>query len=396
VRIPKAAGIAVQSRPLPDGEPLPRVAVISGAVSGGGAENHFARLAEGFFKASPHRSIVSLRHTSIQEQARDGRVVSLGFRSARDYPAAIGALRALIRETRADVVYSLSRCPNVVNIAAAHSLGARPMIALGINENLEASVKWNGSPSLRFWRAAERLLYRHADLILTNSPDSASALVREFGCTAGHVCLVRNPIPLAALSSRAQELRLQGSPLAEPYLLGSGRFVEGKGFDLLLDLYAALRPRTKPLRLVMLGDGPLAPALRQRAKALGIAADVVFPGWCDDPLPWLACAEAFVTPSFHEGLPNTVLESMATRVAVVSFLSSGWIERFAAAGAVAAAPVGDLDALRAALEEVLGDESQRTAMVDAAEREVRQFEAAQVIREREHLVLEAWRKFRLR
>jgi glycosyltransferase involved in cell wall biosynthesis len=373
----------------------PRVILFSTAVSGGGAENHFARLAEGLFADKSRRWIVSLQKPQGAASSLHGQDVSwLGYRSSKDYPSSILTLRRMIGRTGADLVYSLSRCSNIVNLAATHSLRPRPMTVLGVNDNLEAFDPKRSSPAARFWRHAQRLSYRCADLILTNSPESIGLLEREFKCPPGRTRLIRNPLPVAEIRSRAAMLRQLGSPLPQPYLLSFGRFIEGKGLDLLLDLFAGLRARSLGLRLVLLGDGPMAGALRRKADALGVADEVVFPGWATDPLPWLACAKAYVTPSLREGLSNAVLESMAAEVPVVSFSSTRWIEQFARVGAVAAAPLNDMKAFGAAIELILESPMHSARIVASATRVVADFESALVVREREDLIRLAWKQFK--
>ena len=77
-----------------------------------------------------------------------------------------------------------------------------------------------------------------------------------------------------------------------------------------------------------MGDGSSRPALERLADELGIAAQVRFRGWVDDPLEALRGARLFLSLSESEGLPATAIEAMcvglvpvvtdvgATRVAV--------------------------------------------------------------------------------
>jgi glycosyltransferase involved in cell wall biosynthesis len=109
--------------------------------------------------------------------------------------------------------------------------------------------------------------------------------------------------------------------------------------------------------LVILGEGPLEGALRGRARALGVAERVRFPGFTANPWAWFARARLFVLPSRWEGFGNVVAEAMACaapilvtdcdfgpREQVVHGLS-GWI--------VAS---GDATALAQGLETLLGDD----------------------------------------
>src|SRR5207244_6384979 len=82
--------------------------------------------------------------------------------------------------------------------------------------------------------------------------------------------------------------------------------------DVLLDACAALRHR-RPVRLYLVGDGPLRGRLEKAAGALGLADVVSFVGpRLHDELPdWYRAADLTVLPSRSEGLPNVLRESLA-------------------------------------------------------------------------------------
>ena len=101
-------------------------------------------------------------------------------------------------------------------------------------------------------------------------------------------------------------------------LLYVGRLAVRKGLFRLLDAFAALAAPGLHLRLV--GEGPLEPALRQRATALGVADRVRFSGFLDREgvREALRGAAAFVNPADYESGPLTLLEAMACGTPVIS------------------------------------------------------------------------------
>lgn len=66
---------------------------------------------------------------------------------------------------------------------------------------------------------------------------------------------------------------------APPRILGLGRMVKDKGFDIAIDAFALLRKRCPAARLVLAGDGPERAALEQQAVQLGLEDSVEFRGW---------------------------------------------------------------------------------------------------------------------
>ena len=96
-----------------------------------------------------------------------------------------------------------------------------------------------------------------------------------------------------------------------------GRLSKEKNLSTLIRAAALLRERL-PLRLVLVGDGPLRQELAAEARAAGVAIDLR--GVVDQRvLPELyAAAHAFVLASFTEGHPKVLLEAMATGLPCVA------------------------------------------------------------------------------
>ena len=101
-------------------------------------------------------------------------------------------------------------------------------------------------------------------------------------------------------------------------MLGLGRLHPNKGWADLLDAFASLpaSSRGAPLRLLMVGDGPLRKDLEQLSGQLGLAARVHWAGWQHDPAPYYQLADVFVCASVHEPLGNVILVSKSGENAI--------------------------------------------------------------------------------
>ena len=112
-------------------------------------------------------------------------------------------------------------------------------------------------------------------------------------------------------------------------LLGVGRMATKKGFHLLLDALAGLFSAFPEAHVVIAGGGDRLEEFRRRAA--GFAGRVHFPGGVlHDTLPDLyRAADLFVLPAVHDakgnvdGLPNVILEAMASGLPVVGSRVSG-------------------------------------------------------------------------
>ena len=106
-------------------------------------------------------------------------------------------------------------------------------------------------------------------------------------------------------------------------MLFVGRLVYQKGLDLLMKALGELKDFSWQLRLV--GDGPHRSELERLAKNLGISDRIEFKGWIDKEMVTREYQHAnlFVFPSRHEGMPNAVLEAMASGLPVIASKISG-------------------------------------------------------------------------
>ena len=142
-----------------------------------------------------------------------------------------------------------------------------------------------------------------------------------------------------------------------------GRFVRKKGFEYLIDAVGRLAHRQPRLRLVLAGWGDLEGEYRVAHRRAGLADRVLLPGLVphDGVAGWLAAADVVAVPSIRDdagnvdGLPNVVLEALASGTPVVATRAGG-IGSVIADG-VTGLLVGERDpeALASAIDRLLGD-----------------------------------------
>jgi sugar transferase (PEP-CTERM/EpsH1 system associated) len=100
-----------------------------------------------------------------------------------------------------------------------------------------------------------------------------------------------------------------------------GRVQDVKDHATLVDAFALLRTRlpaeAAALRLAIVGDGPLLPALREKVRALGLEGQVWLPGARYDVPEILRGFDVYAISSIAEGTPGSVLEAMASGLPAV-------------------------------------------------------------------------------
>ncbi|QDV33744.1 glycosyltransferase family 4 protein [Tautonia plasticadhaerens] len=150
-----------------------------------------------------------------------------------------------------------------------------------------------------------------------------------------------------------------------PRVLFTGRLHPQKNLDVLLDAWAEVARRSTA-HLILLGDGPDRGRLVAKAKDMGLADRVHFPGPVDDPADSLRAADVFVLPSVAEGMSNSLLEAMATGLPCIASEIGGNTDLLAEGPRGLLVPPGDRDGWADAILRVLGDEGLARSLGEAA------------------------------
>ncbi len=115
-----------------------------------------------------------------------------------------------------------------------------------------------------------------------------------------------------------KEIRsLFGVPEGELLIGCVGSMVPVKNHLRALSIFAELKRRGSPVRLLILGDGELRGALEAQAARLGVSGSVFMPGFVDDAHRWYSAMDALLFPSLYEGLPIALVEAQCNGLPVV-------------------------------------------------------------------------------
>jgi glycosyltransferase involved in cell wall biosynthesis len=183
-------------------------------------------------------------------------------------------------------------------------------------------------------RRVARLALQRAGWITACSDDLRDRAIR-LGASPDRIVTVPYGVdavrfkPDAAV--RAAVRQRHGVGDSQPVLLTAGRFARKKGFEYLIDAAALLRATWPRLQVWIAGGGDLEAEPRARVASHGIADRVRFVGILsqDQVADHLAAADVAVVPSVRDdagnvdGLPNTVLESLASGTPVVATTAGG-------------------------------------------------------------------------
>lgn len=113
----------------------------------------------------------------------------------------------------------------------------------------------------------------------------------------------------------------------EPYILGVGRLVKAKNFELLLDTYIYLKKNHAfKYKLVLVGEGSEKEFLEKKVNENNLKDSVIFAGYQNNPYNWMKKSEAFILTSKFEGLCGVLIEAMCCKTRVVASKSPGGVE----------------------------------------------------------------------
>jgi rhamnosyl/mannosyltransferase len=168
-------------------------------------------------------------------------------------------------------------------------------------------------------------------------------------------------IAASADSTATENLRLR---FPDGFILGLGRLVPYKGFDVLIRAMAGVDKK-----LLLIGIGPLHAELMRLAASEGLGDKVVMLGRVEDTRPYFAAATVFVLPSVTraEAFGIVQLEAMAAGIPIVNTGIDSGVPEVGVHGTTAiTVPPGDPTALGHALQMLLNRKDLREQLGEAA------------------------------
>ena len=172
----------------------------------------------------------------------------------------------------------------------------------------------------RLW-LTEKIIYRHADVLLTNSDSIGDSLRQRY--PSKRILAIRNLLDLPDVAPR--------SPSDVPplwHIISVGRLTPEKGHQCLIEALHLLNTKFNQhnFTATILGDGALHAELVQLVRSYGLSDRIQIPGFCDDIFPILSTAHLFVLPSLHESSPNALIEAMGVGLPCVASSVGGVLD----------------------------------------------------------------------
>jgi glycosyltransferase involved in cell wall biosynthesis len=342
-----------------------RIAIYIGQLDVGGAEGQVILLARGLLsRGHDVRLVTDAERTSGVPPDLEPYVVTV---PSRPRLARLRALSRFLRRFDPAVWHCQLTSANLWGSLAGRCAGVPVVVTSFLST--DPWKKW-------YHALLDRFVACLSAGVFTNSARVAERYRRMLGRFGRKVRVIYNGVDTTrfggdgAAAGREEARRDLDVPGGAPLVINVANLFGVKNQLMLLRAVAACRRRLPESRrpfLVLLGEGPMRPALEQEAARLELTPYLRMPGLRKDVATYLAAADVFVLSSDAEGFSNALLEAMASRLACLATEVGGNAEALAD-GAGVVIPPGDEDALAAALAEVLQDDVRRKALGAAARR----------------------------
>lgn len=327
-------------------------------------------MAEGLQRRGHFVELVRPRQNGHDQAVRNGSFVEIlvrGIPIPRYTQLKMGmpsrrALERRWKEERPDIVHVATEGPlGWSALAAARRLGIP--VASDFHTNFHAYSRHYGFAWLaRPVAAYLRSFHNRAACTMVPTREMAQDLARLRFERLRVVGRGVNP-EVFSPARRSRELRARwGAGEDTPVALCVSRFAPEKNFPLVVEAYEAMRRVRTDIRLVLVGDGPMADALKRRNVGYVIAGRKVN----GELSMHYASADVFLFPSMTETFGNVTLEAMASGLGIVAYDYAAAHEVLRHGESALLAPFGDAAAFVSHARTLAGDPSLAAVLGRAA------------------------------
>jgi glycosyltransferase involved in cell wall biosynthesis len=347
-----------------------------------GVKRLFSWMIPRFDPARCRVSLVSLRRKDLSEETLEGMGIDITYlQKSRFDPTTLPALLQVIRRKQVDVLHLHGYGATTFGRAAAAVL--RLPVVLHEHANL-TDTPW-------FQKVADRLLEPFTDVAIAVSESTARFVVQARLVPPRKVKVVYLGVPLDEFSRErcGDEIAAARAELGiRPGELVVGtvtRLHDSKGNSYLVDAARTVVDRRPDARFVLVGEGPLRPALEAQARALGLGDRFVFAGFAKDVARVVSAFDISAFPSLWEGTPLTVFEALAMGKAIVATDADGLVDVLSDGRDALIVPTRSAARLADGILTLACDPELRSRLGAAARLTARQYDIATFVRKMERL-----------
>jgi len=331
-----------------------RIALCITDLDAGGAERGLVELATRLDRSRAEPVVYCLKPRPNSDaascvpalEAAGIEVRCLSARRSWHFLPAIRSLRRLLMEQKPDLVQTFLFHANIVGRIAARRAGVRCVVS-GIRV-AERQNRWH------LW--ADRITAGLVDRHVCVSEAVARFSADQARLPAEKLVVIPNGIDAALYpAARRADLQTFGLRAGRRVATYVGRLDRQKGVRWLVQTAPRWLNRLPDCDLLLVGKGPDRPRLELLCREQGISDRVRLAGWRADVPEILAASDLLVLPSVWEGMPNVVLQAMASRLPVLATDVEGVRELLGSGADAQTVPYGDTEAFVAEMVALMSD-----------------------------------------
>ena len=232
--------------------------------------------------------------------------------------ASLPKLVRYLRRERPTALLSTLTHANTIALTAKLMLGGRIRVVVRMESTLSEMFR-SASYNRRLKLLLLKLLLPAAEGVVAVSQGVADDLRELVPAISHKVTTIYNPVVQAKIAEQA------AAPVEHPWfnadgppvVLSAGHLTTVKDHATLLRAFAEV-VRSRPARLVILGEGPERENLFDLAESLDVSQHMDLPGFEVNPFAYMSRSSVFVLSSRYEGFPNVLAQAMACGTPVVS------------------------------------------------------------------------------
>ena len=347
-------------------------------LGGGGSEKQTIELANGFARNGCEVTILLTdKKMDMTSQLSSG-VKIISYNSNANFLSRFCFVYKTAKQRKPDILYSRFWTTKPAVIFAGKILGIKT-VAVEVSNIKESLKRW--PPIVRNAIGFAKIFcYRMADMVIANSNGGRKRLA-QLG-VGEKIWTVQNGVDIERIEEQSrEEVAHRWFDKEIPVATAVGRLFPSKGYENLVKAVSAVNDVT-PLRLLLIGDGPLKSKIASTAKELDMEDKIDFTGSVLNPHKYTARCNLFICSSLFEGFSNSLLEALALGLPVVStdhdFGASEIIENGKSGILV---PVGDPEKMAEAVLKLLQNKAFAEEMGEEAKKRVREFNVEKMTRE---------------
>jgi len=336
-----------------------RIAHTEASVGWGGQEIRILEEAQGMIARGHEVEIWAVAGSGIlAEAARRAlphRALSIGRKNLRG----ILAMRRALASVRPDLVNAHSSTDAWLAALARLTLADAPPLVR--TRHISAPVPDN---------FPTRWLYNHATRhIVTTGERLRETLVAENRFREDRITSVPTGVDSARFrpGDKAEARRMLGLDARARYVGIVATLRSWKGHLYLIEAFARLAAGDATIRLIVVGDGPMRPAIAEKITELNLAPNVVLAGRQDAVERWFHAMDVFCLPSYaNEGVPQAIVQAMLCELPVVTTPVGSIVEAVTDQETALLVAPRDVGGLAAAIRRLLDDPALAQRMGRAA------------------------------